>query len=388
MILKIKNTYNKDELFDFCRYILNIFVHFLEGINISIISYEVEKEKFTNIINFILSNIDESLIEIFFEKLVKIAYLNIKFTKNIDSQILHLMERALLRIENEKTINKISYNLIYTFILNVSKSKIPIEKINEILTYIINIIIKSYSFTSDNSFNLTLLLTFLIINGFKTYNLNNTQLKLLLNNAYECYYIEIEDYSYQQIKLINNLIIISIISLSFIFYPDNTYNILNNFDEIKENKLEQYLLLIKLNNENNNIDNKNFYNIKFLLRKINILGLYSIIKNIIFKNNIKNNTNKINILESFILLISNKEENIYNSFLSNMEQKNVFKITKNDVNENEYINEINIEIKNILDKNCVFNNIDENFLFNEIINYIQINHNELFYKLKSNINII
>ena len=207
--------------------------------------------------------------------------------------------------------------------------------------------------------------------------MNNNQINLLINNVYENYYVINEDYLSHISDLINNILIISIISLSFIFYPDTTYRILNEFKETKNTKFEKYILMLKIFNEN--IHNEsNFHEIYFYLRIIEFIGLYSIIKNLIFKNVIENEIVKIKILETFISSFSNRKEG--NLINSKKYDNNILKEITND--ENEFINEVNTNIKNILDKNCLINNINEKYLYSEIMEYIRINEIELFYKIK------
>ena len=374
MTLKIKNSLIKDNLFEYYEQILNIFIKFLEGINKSINSNE--EEKFRTIFNNVLLNINESFTELFFDKLIKIAYLYIKFIGRINLSIIIFMKKVLLKIENESIITTINYNFIFIFILNIDKAQISKEEINEIFPYIIDLIIKSYSFT-NNSINFTLLLTFQLFTEYKTYNLNNKQIKLLINNVYENYYVINDDYLFHISDLINNILIISIISLSFIIYPGTTYRILNEFKETKNTKFEKYILMLKI--FNGNIHNESyFHEIYFYLRIIEFIGLYSIIKNLIFKNVIENEKDKIKIFEAFILLFSERKEG--NLINCKENDNNILKEITND--ENEFINEVNINIKNILDKNCLINNINEKYLYSEIIEYIRINEIELFHKIK------
>ena len=359
LFLLLNTNKNRDELNEIFSQIFNIFIQFLEGKNNLILYNKENLNQFNNILHYINSNFNDSLIDLYFDKLVNIEYLKIKITEKIDDSHIIFFKKIITKIQNEEKINEIYYNFISIIIsiININNNS-SISK--ELLNQILGIINKSFSFSDINSIKFALLLTLQIFNEFN--NLNNDIIKLLLYQSLELNNL-VNEYNEEIINLIN-ILTLSIICSSIIFHKNEIYKIINEKDN---NKFEEFILILDLNEDN---DYWNYFNIYF--KKFLFFGLYFLIKNKLEQNMFKNNIIKKNIIKFLSLLLFKINKNNSNSIL------NVpYEINNEEIN---FTNQANILIKKCFDKNNFLNELDENILFKELKNYIQAKDNELFNK--------
>ena len=336
-------------------------------------SKEEELIKFNNIFLLFLSNINDSIFDLYFEQIVKIIYLNIKITKTINIEFIYIMKKILIKIEEEKEINKLNYSFLSIFINNININNISKEIIIQNIILIINTIHQSYSFQKELSINYTLLLTIQIINEYIN-DLTEDILRLSLNDSFNSYNIINKNDNLKEVDIINNILILTIISLCFIFAQNKTFNILTEKEnETKETKFEEYLIMLR------SIIEYDYHNI--ILGKCLLLGLYSILKNNINLKFIEAHNIIVNMLEILNLLFFYHKKKI----------KDKDTDTNKENGNNELNNEENDEINNHINyifKNSLINKYKEAELFYEIIRYFQINENELFNELKRKISFI
>ena len=378
VIPKLSNFFviNNDQFNIYTSQILNIFIQFLEGENNIILSKEEELIKFNNIFLLFLSNINDSIFDLYFEQIVKIIYLNIKITKTINIEFIYIMKKILIKIEEEKEINKLNYSFSSIFTNNININNISKEIINQNIILIINTIHQSYSFQKELSINYTLLLTIQIINEYIN-DLGEDILRLLLNDSFNSYNIINKNDNLKEVDIINNILILTIISLCFIFAQNKTFNILTEKEnEKKETKFEEYLIMLR------SIIEYDYYNI--ILGKCLLLGLYSILKNNINLKFIEAHNIIVNMLEILTLIFFYHKNKI----------KDKDTVTNKEIENNELNNsrdEENDEINNHINyifKNSLINKYKETELFYEIIRYFQINEKELFNELKRKLSFI
>ena len=221
-------------------------------------------------------------------------------------------------------------------------------------------------------------------------NLNIDNFTLLISNSFQKYQIITENDRITGIdsnKKIINQIVLTNVSLGFIFNPEKTLEILTN--KIENNitdfdKFCSFLLTIT------NISDKDYI---ILLNKIIILGICSILNNNKCNEYLSQNLKKKSYLvQIFITLVNQhkiEQTNQINKIMKKETDCNFIENSSEDEEDEEDeddddINELKENTENILYENENIKNSDEYKFFSDIIKRLKSNESELMNNITNN----
>ena len=285
----------------YCPLYFSIINNFFKGINkISRddINFAEEINKFNDIFKPILNKLQDINSFIYYENLIKAMTDYVKCFQGINEQIAYIIKIMPNVIERDRQFSEDNFHFL-SAVLTYFKLGND-NRIDELFDIIINILEKTFSYEfgkHDTSKLYSLLITLQIFN--KNMDISNEISKILLLNSVKCFnYIFQEDENYGNFKMKkdNNNILFGILSLGFIFNPEETYNIINEADIMKNKPKNFYgefeYEKFSLDKYVEILNYINIYNIENeLLRKCLILGFCSIIKNEKMRSILDNNKN-------------------------------------------------------------------------------------------------
>ena len=387
----------------YCPLYFSIISNFFNGvnkININETKFPEEFTKFNNLFQTIFDYLNDINSFIYYENLIKSMTEYIKNYQGINDQISHLINIMPIVIERDRQLSEDNFHYLSAFLTYFQFNSLIIDSSQDKLFDLIIKILEtgfSYEFGSyDSSKLFSLLITLQIYN--KNMNISNDYLKILLLNTIKCFnYIfqEDENYGNLKMKVDKNNIIFGILSLGYIFKPEETFNLLNEA-EIMVNKQKNFYGEFDYEKFNFNIyveilNYINKYQIENeLLRKCLILGFCSIIKNENLRMFLDKNKNiklkLVLIFANFILEHKKAEINKRNKIVKNELNYSEIKINEDgkinfkdtsdsegEEDEDEEIiqNKLNIDINFILEQNKNIKNSDEYQFFKETLDNLK-----------------
>ena len=390
----------------YCPIYFSIISNFFKGINKmerNDINFPEEITKFNDIFQPILNHLKDINSFIYYENLIKTITEYIKSIQGINEQIIYIIKLMPNVIEKDRQFSEENFHYLSVFLTYLQFNPLNNDDNEELFDIVIKILEKSFSYefgNYDTSKLYSLLITLQILN--KNINISKDILKILFFNTVKCFnYIfkEDENYGSKKLKQEKNIIIFGIISLGYIFNPEETFNLLNDV-EIMKNKPKNFYgeSEYEIFNFSKYVDILNYINAydieKELIRKWLILGFCSIIKNKNLKKFLDENKN---IKNKFVILfvkfiLKHKEAEIkkrnkivkselnYSEIKINEDGKiNYNEITDSDDEEEEKEDEdeeiieskLNIDINYILEQNNNIKNSDEYKFFKESLDYLK-----------------
>ena len=307
-------------------------------------------------------------------------------------------------IDNERTFSLSSYSFVCNFLYylenNISEKDIGQDSLFKTIIKLINICFEIDCDQHDFSNLYALLLTFQIYS--KNMDIIDNFAKNLLNKTLKCFaYIFENDKKNdtEKEKKERDIIILGILSLGYIFKPEQTHNLLDKIEIIQKKEkvkmyeeienepfsFEKYVEILSYLNE---FDIKNE-----LLRKCLLLGFCSMMEmeklNEYFNNEKKLKVKLIKIFVDFILqhreqLTKKRNQLMKNELNENIIKKNEDGKTDLKDEESEYEEEeeeenedkIDKSISYILESNENIKNSDEFLYFKNTLDYIKQNDKE------------
>ena len=391
----------------YCPIYFSIISNFFKGINKierNDINFPEEINKFNNIFQPILNHLKDINYFIYYENLIKTMTEYIKSIQGINEQIIYIIKLMPNVIEKDRQLSEENFHYLSVFLTYFQFNPLNNDDNEELFDVVIKILEKSFSYefgNYDTSKLYSLLITLQIVNK----NINNISqeiIKILFFNTVKCFnYIfkEDENYGSKKLKQEKNIIIFGIISLGYIFNPEETFNLLNQA-EIMKNKPKNFYgeSECEIFNFSKYVDILNYINEYEIenesIRKCLILGFCSIIKNKNMKKFLDENKN---IKNKFVIIFVNfilkhkeaeikKRNKIVESELNYSEIKinedgkiNYDEITdsndeeeeKEDEDEEIIESKLNIDINYIIEQNNNIKNSDEYKFFKESLDYLK-----------------
>ena len=388
---KITEKYeNIKEKENFSNQYFKILNSFLNGVNKLDKNNKSEILLFEEIFSHIMQLIKDITTIPDYDELINNFEDYMKLTEKINEQSINILFNIINIIEKENSLSDTCYSFISTFLKILNKNKnLEIEKI---ITEIIKIILKCFTLQEEfyeNITRYTLLLTMQLLNNNYT-DLNIDNFTLLISNSFQKYQIITENDRITGIdsnKKIINQIVLTNVSLGFIFNPEKTLEILTN--KIENNitdfdKFCSFLLTIT------NISDKDYI---ILLNKIIILGICSILNNNKCNEYLSQNLKKKSYLvQIFITLVNQhkiEQTNQINKIMKKETDCNFIENSSEDEEDEEYeddddINELKENTENILYENENIKNSDEYKFFSDIIKRLKSNESDLMNNITNN----
>ena len=362
---------------------------FLTGLNKISSENKEEITKFNELFDPILNNLKNPTKFIYYEQLVSTAENCIKCFDKINERSILVLKLIKIILDKDSCISTTCFNFISTFLIYMKKNKSeqPINE-TELYTDILEIIKKGFTFNKETfktSIIHSLLLTLHFINIYT--NLNKEIFEYLLLKSLDCFEFA-NEISFNSTEIVNQLSL-AIVSLGFIFQPENTFQILNqkvtvskNGENFEFSRTEKYLSMILY------ISKISFPYYYPNLGKCVILGICSIFSNKFCQDNFEQNRDfKFYLLISFIKLIIFHHqqkclilENLVKkelkcNFLEESEEEDE---DDEEQNESEDDEELNTNIEQALNINDNIKNSDEFKFFSNLIKNIKDNDKMAF----------
>ena len=356
---------------------------FLTGINKISSENKEEISKFNELFDPILNNIKNPQNFIYYEQLVSTVENCIKCFDRINDRSILVLKLINIILEKDSCISTTCFNFVSTFLIYMKKNKSE-QSINEteLYTDVLEIIKKGFSFkeeTFKTSIIHALLLTLHFLN--LNTNLNKELFEYLILKSLDCFEFA-NEISFNSTEIVNQLSL-AIVSLGFIFQPENTFQILNKKVTISKNgetfefsRHEKYLSMIVY------VSKISFPYYYPNLGKCAILGICSIFSNKFCLDNLEQNRDfKFYLLISLVKLIifhhqqkcifleNLMKKEIKCNFLEESEEED----EDDEQNESEDEEELNINIEQALNINDNLKNSDEFKFFSKILINIKEN---------------
>ena len=380
-MIQYSNQNQGNKLF-FNQY-FSIINSFLTGINKISSENKEEISKFNELFDPILNNIKNPQNFIYYEQLVSTVENCIKCFDRINDRSILVLKLINIILEKDSCISTTCFNFVSTFLIYMKKNKSE-QSINEteLYTDVLEIIKKGFSFkeeTFKTSIIHALLLTLHFLN--LNTNLNKELFEYLILKYLDCFEFA-NEISFNSTEIVNQLSL-AVVSLGFIFQPENTFQILNKKITVSKNgetfefsRTEKYLSMIVY------VSKISFPYYYPNLGKCVILGICSIFSNKFCLDNLEQNRDfKFYLLISLVKLIifhhqqkcifleNLMKKEIKCNFLEESEEED----EDDEQNESEDEEELNINIEQALNINDNLKNSDEFKFFSKILINIKEN---------------
>ncbi len=393
----------------YCPLYFSIISSFLNGVNRidrTNNNFQTELKKFDDIFKPALNLMKDIYNFLYYENLVKTMVDYVKCLQGINESSIIVFNSMFKIIDNERTFSLSSYSFVCTFLYYLEKcisgEYISQNSLFKTIIKLINICFEIDCDQHDLSNLYALLLTLQIYS--KNMDINENIAKNLLGKSLKCFaYIFEEDIQNDTSKgkKEKDIIILGILSLGYIFKPDQTHSLLDKIEIIQKKEkvklyehignepfsYEKYVEILSYLNEFE-VENE-------LLRKCMLLGFCSMMKmeklNEFFSNDKKVKVKLIKIFVDFILRHREQEIKRRNKLMKNELNENIIK--KNVDGKTDFINEeseseeeaeeeeenenkIDKSISYILESNENIKNSDEFLYFKNTLDYIKQNDKE------------
>ena len=386
----------------YCPLYFSIISSFFNGVNRidrTNNNFQTELKKFDDIFKPALNLMKNICKFLYYENLVKAMVDYVKNLQGINESSILVFNSMFRIIDNERTFSLSSYSFVCTFLYylenNISEKYISQESLFKTIIKLINICFEIDCDKHDYSNLYALLLTLQIFS--KNMDMIDNFAKNLLNKSLKCFaYIFENDKKNdtEKEKKERDIIILGIISLGYIFKPEETHNLLDKIEIIqKKEKVKMYEEIEKEPfSFEKYVDILSYLN-KFdieneLLRKCMLLGFCSMMKNEklneYFNNDKKIKVKLIKIFVDFILQHRDKLTKKRNQIMKNELNENIIKKNedgKTDLKDDksEYEEEEEEENEDKIDKNITYilesneniKNSDEFLFFKNTLDYIK-----------------
>ena len=382
----------------YCPLYFSIISNFLNGVNRidkTNNNFQAELKKFDGIFKPALNLMKDISKFLYYENLVKTMVYYVKNLQGINESSIIVFNSMFKIIDNERTFSLSSYSFVSTFLYylenNISEKYISQNNLFKTIIKLINICFEIDCDQHDYSNLYALLLTLQIYS--KNIDIIKNIAKSLLNKSLKCFAYIFEKDTEKE-KKEKDIIILGILSLGYIFKPEQTHNLLDKIEIIQKKEkvkmyedienepfsFEKYVEILSYLNEFD-IENE-------LLRKCMLLGFCSMMKmenlNNYFNNDKKLKIRLIKIFVDFILRHREQDIKKRNKLMKDELNENIIKKNedgKTDFKDEEFEYEEEEEEENedkidkslnyILESNENIRNSDEFLYFKNILDYIK-----------------